>query len=350
MVFNLENYVVNPYIRALIILVVSFVVLRFVVFVLQRFVLRLTKKTKTDVDDRFIEKASKPITVLVLLIGFRLALEELPAAQRAIEVAGNVIYSFIVIYMAVVLYHFVDIILFVALKKVLKGESDKGRESLMSLLHSIIKVLMIAIAILYILDVWGIQIGPFLAAMGIAGIAVALALQPAMGNVFAGMSMILDESVKVGDLIYLDAETRGKVSHIGLRSTKIITFDNELIIVPNSKVADSRIQNIGEPDPKARVVVPFGVSYGTDVDKVKKIVLEEIKKIEHYIENPEPIVRFLEMANSSLNFKAYFYVESFEFRWKAIDEANTRIYKLLNKSGIGIPFPQMDIHIKDGKK
>lgn len=162
--------------------------------------------------------------------------------------------------------------------------------------------------------------------------------------------MILDKSIKVGDLIYLDADTRGKVLAIGLRSTRILTFDNELIIVPNSKVADSKIQNIAEPDPKARVVIPFSVEYGSDVNKVKKIVLAEIKKVEHFIAEPEPIVRFIEMGQSSLNFKAYFYVDSFEFRWAAIDESNTRIYNLLNKAGIGIPFPQMDVHLKEGKK
>ena len=83
-----------------------------------------------------------------------------------------------------------------------------------------------------------------------------------------------------------------------------------------------------------------------DIEKVKKIILAEIKKIKNFVEDPEPRVRFLEMADSSLNFKAFFYVNSFENRFDAIDDANTRIYNILNKNNIEIPFPQRDIHMK----
>ena len=158
--------------------------------------------------------------------------------------------------------------------------------------------------------------------------------------------MIMDKSIRVGDLVYLDANTRGKIAKIGLRSTKIRTFDNELIIVPNTKLAESNIQNVALPEPKTRVVVPFGVAYGTDVDKVKKIVMKEIKSVEGFINDPEPKIRFLEMADSSLKFNAYFYVKSYENRADAISEANTKIYNALNKNKIEIPFPQRDVHMK----
>jgi MscS family membrane protein len=346
MVFGLENYIVNSYLRALIILVVTSLVLRFLFWVFQKIALRLTSKTKTDVDDKFIARASKHVTSLVLLIGLRIAIVELPFSEVTLGIIGNIIFSFIVISFAYMVYYFVDVILLVAVGKIIRGESDAARRSLMSLLHSILKMVLISLVILYILEIWGVEIGPVLAALGIAGLAVALALQPALANIFSGVSIILDKSVKVGDLIYLDSETRGRVKSVGLRSTKIITFDNELIIVPNSKVADSKIQNIGEPEPKTRVVIPFGVAYGTDIEKVKKLVLSEIKKAKYFVKEPEPIVRFLEMADSSLNFKAYFYVDSFEHKWSSIDEMNTNIYNALNKAGVKIPFPQLDVSLK----
>lgn len=347
MTFGLENYISNPYIRALLILLIVFSVLRFVMIIIEKIFLRLTSKTKTDIDDKFVTKASKPITLWVLLVGIRFAIEEIPLAQNTSNIFENIITSFIIINLAFVIYYFIDVVLFVVLKKSM-GKSSSARESLMSLLHSLIQVLLVALALLYILDIWGVEIGPFLAALGIAGLAVALALQPALANIFSGISIILDKTVKVGDLIYLDSETKGKVLHVGLRSTKILTFDNELIIVPNSKIADSKIQNVAEPEPKTRVVVPFSVAYGTEISKVKKIVMGEIKKVKHFVKEPEPNVRFLEMANSSLNFKAYFYVDSFENKWGAIDEANTLIYNALNKNKISIPFPQLDVNIKKG--
>jgi MscS family membrane protein len=346
MVYGLENYVGNPYLRALILLVVVFVVLKIVVYIIEKIIVKATKKTKTDLDDKFIKKASQPATMLVLIIGLLIAIQEIPLAENVESVIVNILFSLIIISLAYMVYYFIDIILFVGLKKFMKGESSSVKESLTALIHGVLQFVLIALTLLYILEVWGVAIGPLLAGLGVAGIAVALALQPALANIFSGVSVILDKSIKVGDLIYLDAETKGRVLKVGLRSTRIITFDNELVIVPNSKVADSRIQNIGEPDPKARTVIPFGVAYGTDIDRVKKIVLAEIKKVKHFIDDPEPVVRFLEMANSSLNFKAYFYVDSYEHRFGAIDEANTRIYNVLNKNKINIPFPQMDVHVK----
>ncbi|MDP4039743.1 MAG: mechanosensitive ion channel family protein [Candidatus Pacearchaeota archaeon] len=351
MAWGLENYIVNDYLRAFVVLLIVFAVVRAILIIIEKIAVKLTSKTKTDVDDKFITKTSKPITALVFLIGIRVAVNEILLTEYLANVINQVIWSFIVVCIGFIVYYFIDIVLFVLIGKAMKGESNSARKSLMGLLHSIMQVVFIAIVLLYILEVWGIQIGPFLAALGIAGLAVALALQPAMSNIFSGVSIILDKSVKVGDLIYLDDTTRGRVNRIGLRSTRIITFDNELIIVPNSKVADNRIQNIGEPELKTRVVIPFGVAYGSDVDKVKKVVLAEIRKIKHFISEPEPVVRFLEMANSSLNFKAYFYVDSYENKWIAIDEANTRIYNILNKNKVLIPFPQMDVYLKrEGKK
>ena len=201
---------------------------------------------------------------------------------------------------------------------------------------------------MYLLSVWGIEILPLLGALGVAGIAIALALQPVLANIFSGASMILDKTISKGDLVYLDSQTRGKILKVGMRSTKLITFDNELVIVPNTKLAESIIQNVALPEPKTRVVVPFGVAYGSDVTKVKKIVLKEIISMKDILldGDHDPVVRFLEMADSSLNFKAYFYVPSFENRANALDEANTKIYNALNKAKIEIPFPQMDIHLK----
>ena len=100
------------------------------------------------------------------------------------------------------------------------------------------------------------------------------------------------------------------------------------------------------PDPITRVVVPFSVAYGSDIEKVKKIVMKEIVEVKNYVEEPEPAVRFIEMGDSALIFKAYFYVNTFDIRLSSLDEANTRIYNALNKAKIEIPFPQMDVHLK----
>jgi MscS family membrane protein len=341
-----EQYISNSYLRALAIIFLVFVFLKLVVFIIERVLLSATRKTKTDIDDKIIEKSSKPISAIILLFGLRLAINEFAIPEFVMNAVAKIIYSFMIIFGGYIAYVIIDLVIIAGWKKISIKTKSKIDDSLASLTHSFLKVIWIVLVFLYVLHLWGIQIGPFLAGLGIGGIAIAFALQESLSNIFGGISIILDKTVKKGDIIYLDAETRGEILDVGIRSTKINTFDNEVVIVPNSIVANSKVQNIGQPEPKSRVVVPFGVAYGSDVNKVKKIVMTEIKKIKHFVNEPEPVIRFLEMADSSLNFKVFFYVDSFENRYSALDEANTRIYNALNKAGVSIPFPQMDVHLK----
>lgn len=341
-----DQYITNPYLRSLAILFAVFILLRVIIFVIERVVLALTKKTKTDIDDIFIKKSSKPFTILVGLIGLRIAIEELPLNQSAETIISSIIFSLMTIVVAFIIYYFIDLFLVIGLRRALKGTNFEAEESVAGLANSVMKAILAVSVFLFILSIWGVEIGPFLAGLGIAGIAVALALQPTLANVFSGISMLLDKTIKAGDLIYLDQQTKGKIQRVGLRSTKILTFDNELLIVPNTKLAETTIQNVAQPEPKARVVIPFSVAYGTDINKVKEIILKEISQIKNSLKKPTPTVRFIAMGTSSLDLKAYFYVDTFEHRFASIDEANTRIYNILRKKKIEIPFPQLDVHLK----
>jgi len=341
-----EVYISNDYARAFAILIGVFIILKLFVFVVEKIIFFFTKKTKTGIDDLILQKTSKPLTAIILLIGVWFAFNEIPFPEIVLGFAFKILYSLIMVVVFYVVFALLDLFLLAGWRKISIKAKTGLDESAISLVRGILKFIWIILALLYILDLWGVQIGPFLAGLGIAGLAVALALQPTLSNIFSGLSIILDKSIRVNDLVYLDADTKGKILKIGLRSTKILTFDNELVILPNSKLAESRIQNVALPEPKSRAVVAFGVAYGSNIDKVKKIVLKEIKSIKNLINDPEPSVKFLEMADSSLNFKAYFYVDSFEHRFAAIDEANTKIYNALNKNKISIPFPQMDVYLK----
>ncbi|RMD46134.1 mechanosensitive ion channel family protein [Candidatus Pacearchaeota archaeon] len=340
------DYLHNQYLRALIVFILVFVVVRVVLYIIGRVLPKLTAKTKTNLDDIIIKKTSTPLTWMAILAGVRFAIGELRIDETLSQTINEVILTVLIIVASVLIYHVVNAVITVGLSEFNKKKKAVN-ESIIQFFHSIVKIVIFIGAFLVILASWGIEIGPLLAGVGVAGIAIAFALQSTLSNVFGGISVILDKSINVGDVIKLSDGTSGKIVNINLRSTKIVTFDNELIIVPNSKLSEGKIQNIALPEPKARVVVPFGVAYGADVDKVKKIVLSEIRKVKHFVPEPEPSVKFLEMADSSLNFKAFFYVDSYTNRYNALDEANTRIYNALNKNKIEIPFPQMDVHLKN---
>jgi MscS family membrane protein len=320
--------------------------LRIGVYIVEKVILKLTVKTKTNLDDLIIEKSSKPLTLIVFLIGVKIAIDKLPWADAAIKTSNTILNTLMAIIALYLIYVIFNLSFSRVIKKVARKTKSTHNEGLLQLTKSTLKVILVLAGIIYILRIWGIEIGPLLTGIGIGGIAIAFALQSSLGNVFGGVSIILDKSINVGDLVNLSDGTTGKIERIGIRSTRVKTFDNEIVIVPNSKLADSNIKNIAQPEPKSRVVIPFGVAYGSDIEKVKKIVMKEIKSVENFTEEPEPAVKFLEMGDSSLNFKAFFFVNSYEQRFNAIDEANTKIYNALNKNKIEIPFPQMDVHLK----
>ncbi|MFH0808677.1 MAG: mechanosensitive ion channel family protein [archaeon] len=342
----LEGYIENSYLRAGIIFLIVFLVVRVWMFGMAKILPFFTSKTKTTLDDEIVKNTSTPFTIFALLAGLRFALTEIPVKENLSPAINNTIISLMIITGAVFAYYIVDALVTIGYTDFRIKVRGKVNESLIQFFHSILKIIFIFIAFLVILSSWGVEIGPLLAGLGVAGIAVAFALQSTLSNVFGGISMILDRSINVRDLVDLEDGTRGHILKINLRSTKIKTLDDELVIVPNGKLSESNIKNLALPSPITRVVVSFGVAYGSDVEKVKKLVLKELKDVVGLVEGKEIKVRFLEMADSSLNFKAYFYVDTFDNILDAIDDANSRIYDALNKAGISIPFPQMDVHLK----
>ena len=156
--------------------------------------------------------------------------------------------------------------------------------------------------------------------------------------------MILSKTFRVGDKIEVEGIS-GNVVEVGIRATRIRTFDNELVIVPNGTMATAIIKNYHQPNHKARVVVPFGVEYGTKIEKARKVALDVAKGMKDIIkDDPAPFVVFKEMADSSLNFELRFWVEDVNNSWPKHWEANEKLYNALNKAKIGIPFPSMTVY------
>jgi len=343
---QINNYLPNAFLRAAVILLVVFAVIWLIMFIIRRVFVQLTKKTETDLDDRIIENSSKPITMIALFVGLRVAFLELPIPAGLMDVFVNIINSLLIVTVSWLAFVVLDILLVAGWMKVTKKTKSTVDDSLFNLVHGLMKAIWVVFTFLYVLNLWGVEIGPFLAGLGIGGLAIAFALQESLANIFGGVSIILDKTIKVGDLVYLDDGTQGKILHIGLRGTRIRTFDDDAVVVPNGKLANSVIKNVALLGVKTRVVIPFGVAYGSDIDKVKKLIIGEMKKLKYLKKGEVPVVRFLEMADSSLNFKAYAFIDSFDNKAASVDEANTRIYNALNKAGIEIPYPHLDVSVK----
>ncbi|MEK6899651.1 MAG: mechanosensitive ion channel domain-containing protein, partial [Nanoarchaeota archaeon] len=249
---------------------------KLLLFIYGQYLERFASKTKTKVDDMLFEHTKKPLFYLLLAYGLKLILLNLEFSVRFDELINTVM---AVVFLYVLLRGF-DILIetwALAFSKKTKTSID---DVLLPLFHKILKVLFVIIGLLWVLRIWHIDITPYLAGVGISGLVLGLALQDSLKNIFGGVTLLLDKTYLVGDKVQLESGEVGIIHDIGLRSTKMVTFDNEVIYVPNGYLANSRVMNYARPDPKVRTNVVFGVEYGSDVEKVRKIVLDVIKGID----------------------------------------------------------------------
>ncbi|AZV46124.1 hypothetical protein C3L23_02200 [Nautilia sp. PV-1] len=214
---------------------------------------------------------------------------------------------------------------------------------------------ILTLSFLIALKVVGLDLSSLAIIAGALSVGIGFGLQNVVSNFVSGIILMFERSIKVGDYIQIDQDTRGEVVDISMRSTVIRTNDNINLIIPNQSFIQNNVINWTLGDDIVRFRVPFGVAYGSDVDEVEKVVLNALKNSNlHYIKkykdrNVEPHIVFLELGDSSLNFELFIWVRGEYARRprRTRSEFLKMIYKALNEAGISIPFPQQDLHIKE---
>ncbi len=213
---------------------------------------------------------------------------------------------------------------------------------------SITRYVLLLLGLLIIVQTAGINLTTLNVLAGAVGIGLGFGLQNVVSNFISGLIIMFERPIKIGDRIVVD-EVEGDVVRIGARSTVILTNDNINIIVPNSKFITENVVNWKYNDASVRFKIPVGVAYGSDVRKVEKILLEVAKADKDVLEDPAPVVRFMEFGDSSLNLELRAWSTSAVNRkGRLISALNFAIYDKFREQGIEIPFPQRDLHIRSG--
>ncbi|NPA87605.1 MAG: mechanosensitive ion channel [Epsilonproteobacteria bacterium] len=214
---------------------------------------------------------------------------------------------------------------------------------------------IITLSFLIALKVVGLDLSSLAIIAGALSVGIGFGLQNVVSNFVSGIILMFERSIKVGDYIEIDQDTRGEVIDISMRSTIIRTNDNINLIIPNQSFIQNNVINWTLGDDIVRFRVPFGVAYGSDIDKVEKVILQALEKSnlpyikKHPSLDVKPLVVFMEMADSSLNFELFVWVKGEYARRPRRTRSKflKMIYNALNEAGITIPFPQQDLHIKD---
>ena len=220
-----------------------------------------------------------------------------------------------------------------------------------SILRNAVRLIMGVVGLLIILDQLGISVGPILATLGVGGIAIALALQPTLGNVFAGIQMVTANQFKIGD--YLRVPTvgvEGTVTDIGWRTTTLTTLLDNEVILPNSVLADAVLSNMDNPRPTVKIAVRVGVHYDTRLDLANRVVLETIREVQRRSPGAESSwegeTRWREFGDSAITFDAILVASRPEYRFEVTTAFIMTLHERFAEEGIEIPYPIRNLYLR----
>ena len=333
----------NKYLRFLVITLISFLVAYTVKVIFKKVLKPLALKTKTKVDDLIIKSLASIIFYIVLVLGVRIGIQHFDFNKAILE---NIIDTLLILIICLFLIRIIRDFSQHWLSEWKYMTKSSVDERVIPLLQKILKAIVFILGLFFVFSAWNINLTPLLATAGIAGLAIGLAIKDSLNNIVGGIQLVLDKTFKVGDKVEIEGVQPGVILDIGLRSTKLKTYDNEVIFIPNGILANSKIKNFTEPDLSIRVNVQFGVEYGSDLKKVSNIILDAIQNIEGVLEEPAPAVQFLNMSDFSLDFVARVWVREYSGAYSMKLKVTDEIYKTLSKEGIGIPFPTQTIYTK----
>jgi MscS family membrane protein len=309
-----------------------------------RVLMRLTSKTRTNLDDEILAAIRKPLYLTVVMVGFWLVLRRLETPENWTSLSTRMLITIAVLVWGHAGMRIGKAVLTIVASR--KGEHRYIQPSTLPLFDISIRTLIVGGAAYGILLAWNVDVTAWLASAGILGIAIGFAAKDTLANLFSGIFILADAPYKIGDYVVLGTGERGCVTEIGIRSTRILTRDDIEIIIPNAAIASAMIVNeSGGPYAKARVRVDVGVAYGSDIDQVRNALTEIASQCSLLCQDPAPRVRFRALGNSSLDFQLLGWIEEPALRGRAIDDLLTSIYKRFNAEGIVIPFPQRDVHL-----
>lgn len=304
----------------------------------------LAKKTTVSADDIIIRALKGVVLLWGILIGILIALQVVTIPENI----RNTLWSMT----TVAILFSVTIFFANVLGEFVVSYTAKYSETLpsTSIFRNITRLVILIIGFLIILQTIGISISPLLTALGVGGLAVALALQDTLSNLFAGIHILVSKQVRPGDFIKLETGEEGYVVDISWRNTTIRMLPNNLVVIPNSKLASSIVTNYYMPEKMLSVLVSVGVSYDSDLEKVEKIVIEVAKEVMQTVPGGvpefEPFVRYSSFGDFSINFSVIMRAKEYTDQFLIRHEFIKRLHKRFKKERIEIPFPITTVYLK----
>ncbi len=313
---------------------------------------RVADRTKTTLDDQIVVALQNPIEYGIILLSLFVFIKYLLPDLTIIGYTSDLAFKILLLVLAAFSSDKLVKAVFIWYTTDSKARANaKLREEILPIISKIISIVIYASVAIIILSNIGIEVGPLLAGLGIAGLAVALALQDSLSNFFAGLYILADRPIKIGDFIKLESGDEGYVQEIGWRSVRVKLLSNNTLIIPNNKLASSTITNRSIPSPQTSVGLAVGVSYDSDPDEVEKALLSAFKAAKKKLPNGKigegaPSIRFSEFGDSALAFKMFVPMVDYTVQWEVLHIVRKEVLREFKKHKIQIPSPIRTVYIK----
>ncbi len=309
---------------------------------------KLTSFTESTLDDEVVRLLGRPIHLGAQFVGVVVALWYLFPNLSYNEFGyGQLIPILLIVWIAYVIDRLVRGVM--AWYEDEASEGEEAKRGTFGFLNTLISLLVWGLGLAFILNQLGVDITALIAGLGIAGIAVALALQNTLSGLFSAVSLAVDKPVRLGDYVLLDNGTEGFVEDISMRSTRIRTFAQHLVIVPNSKLSEMVITNTFLPVKASATSVVVGISYSADLEKAEKVALEVANRVIDAHDargEDDPSVRWSAFGDSAIDMKVHLRVGDYLDQFIVKSDFIKELKSAFEKEGIEIPYPQMDVRIQ----
>ena len=331
-------------IQAILLFIAGYLLSKFIEILINRIQKHATKRTSTAIDDHLFENLKRPVKITILLLSFRLAFARLQIFSEQLNILDSVLLSIAIFYWLRFVTSSSHFILHYLSEH--KGQVKIVQKHTLPLFDNLAAIIFYGMGVYFFLIAWNINISAWIASAGILGLALSFAAKDTLANLFAGVFILADSPYKLGHFIVLETGERGEVTHIGIRSTRILTRDDVEITVPNAIMGNTKITNeTAGPHKKYRIRIKVSSAYGESVAKVRKALLDVADKADNIEKIPSPRVRFRTFGDSGLNFELLVWVSEPVLRGRVSDSLNEAVYNKFLEDEIEIPYPKRDVYI-----
>jgi MscS family membrane protein len=318
-------------------------------FLVKSLLRRFVRRTSTDFDDAFLKKIGSELRWLITIFTVKFAIARLTFFSDALSTILNdgVFVIFIILITKMILKLLEFALDYYVIRFEVDVEAHPGRNTLLNLFRRLGQVSIVLVFIVVLLDHFGINVTGLAAAFGLAGLAFSLAAQDTIADAISGMIIMIDQPFRVGDRIEIESlGTWGDVIEIGIRTTRIRTRDNRMVIVPNSQISSNQVVNYSYPDPRYRIEMDIGIGYGQDIENIRQLIYDTVRHVSGILPEKPVDVLYNEMGDSAMIFRVRWWIESYTDTRRVFDRVNTALQQALDEAGIVMPPTLYEVSLK----